>query len=164
VISIFKQLVPKVLYSNGWVIIKNYEKYNPMRNPSIEDAKKKQILSIPPEIASILSGSIQGVHTLPTGYKETVKEKEDVIKGIVKGGIEQITEEVIKQVAIDYKVPESFVISKVDDIKNYTASTGKKYKDYIATLRNWVKKDSFSLRREASTHESKRGIDARNVE
>lgn len=164
VASIFKELQPKVSYVKGWVIIKNYEKYNPMRNPSIEDAKKKQLLSIPQEIASILSGPIEGVDTLSTGYKETVTETEQVIRGIVKGDLSQITDEVIQEICKDYQVPESFVRSKMDDIKNYTASTGKKYKDYTATLRNWVKKDSLKIRKEAATHESKRGIDARNVE
>lgn len=165
VASVMKSLDPKVVYAMGWVVIRNYEKYNPMRNPSIEEAKKKQLESLPKNILDILTGCIQGVDTVVTESKETVTEKEQVIKGeIVKRGIGEITDEVIAQVSQDYQVPESFVRSKVDDIQNYTASTGKKYKDYIATLRNWVKKDSLKIRKEASQHESKRGIDARNIE
>lgn len=163
VLQVLGELQPKVVYIKGWVIIKNYEKYNPMRNPSIEDAKKKQLSSIPQEIASILSDSIHGVDTLVTGYKETVKEKEQVIRGIVKGDLLDITEGVIKEICVDYQVPESFVRSKIDDIKNYTASTGKKYKDYVATLRNWVKRDAIKIKQEVYHGDKKRGIDATDL-
>jgi len=189
--KIFDELFPKVAYSDGWVMIQRYQKYNPMRNPSIEEAKIKQLNDLPSDVHEVfnqiqlglddikandldkqkkylekIEKGIGWVHpdtTLVPGYKVKEQEKDIINIGVVKG-IEQITDDAIKTIAEDYQVPESFVRSKVDDIKNYTASTGKKYKDYVATLRNWVKKDSLQMRKEASTHESKRGIDARNIE
>ena len=187
--SVMEEMFPKVCYSDGWVMIQRYQKYNPMRNPSIEEAQKKQFNNLPPQTKSLfeqiqvglddiklnsvekqkeylanLEKELGWVHpdaTLSTGYKVKEQEK-DMVLGVVKG-IEEISVEEIVKICEDYKVPEAFVRSKMDDIKNYTASTGKKYKDYLATLRNWVKRDSLTLRKEASQHESKRGIDARGI-
>jgi hypothetical protein len=174
IVKVFEELEPKVEQADGWIIIKNYDKYNPMRNPSIEEAKKKQMDNLPELIRDtllmvklgpegILKLPEDGLDTLYTGYKVTEQEKDINKREIVKREIDNISEEQIQEICKDYQVPESFVRSKMDDIKNYTASTGKKYKDYIATLRNWVKKDSLTLRKEASQHESKRGIDARGI-
>lgn len=69
--------------------------------------------------------------------------------------IESITQDVIELIASDYQVPIPFVRSKLEDIEAYCSSTGKKYKDYKATLRLWVKKDAFKLRKEVQ-YESRR--------
>ena len=187
--AVMEEMFPKVCYSDGWVMIQRYQKYNPMRNPSIEEAQKKQLNNLPPQIKALFEkiqiglddirlnsvekqkeylaniekelGWVHPVTTLSTGYKVKEQEK-DMVLGVVKG-IEEISVEEIVKICEDYQVPEFFVRSKIDDMKNYVASTGKKYKDYVATLRNWVKRDSLTLRKEASQHESKRGIDARGI-
>jgi hypothetical protein len=187
--KVLDEMFPKVCYTEGWVMIQRYQKYNPMRNPSIEEAQKKQMDNLPIEVKAIFEqikiglddlklnsvekqkeylkkiekdiGWVHPVHTLVPGSKEQDKEK-DIVLGVVKG-IEQITDEDIGKICQDYHVPESFVRSKMDDMNNWMKAKGKSYKDYNAALRNWVKKDALSLRKEVSTHESKRGIDARNV-
>lgn len=55
----------------------------------------------------------------------------------------------IEAICNDYQVPESFVLSKWDDVLNYCLSNNKKYADFNRTLRNWVKKDSIKLKQEA---------------
>lgn len=81
----------------------------------------------------------------------------------VHSKITDLKEEDFTQIGSDYKVPISFVKSKYDDLVNYQKSTGKTYKDYLATLRNWVKRDAIQIRKEITQHGSKRGIDARDV-
>lgn len=76
-----------------------------------------------------------------------IKNNKRIIK---KREIDTLTQSDLETIATDYQVPISFVISKLDDLKNYCASNGKTYKDYRAALRNWVKKDSMSLRKEQS--------------
>lgn len=49
----FEELKEKIIVTDGWIIIKNYEKYNPMRNPSIEVSKQKQIKALPKNIKKI---------------------------------------------------------------------------------------------------------------
>lgn len=88
----------------------------------------------------------------PNNHKsKTINNKSEIInhkEGVVKGGrsLDDIGEEDIKKIAEDYQATEAFVRSKIDDIKNYCDSTGRRYKDYKATLRNWVKKDAMALR------------------
>jgi hypothetical protein len=189
--SIFEELFPKVAYGDGWVMIQRYQKYNPMRNPSIEEAKIKQMESLPADIRAVFEEIQLGIDDLKQnslekqkeflkrienelgwvhpdtrvvpGIKEQDKEKDIVLKGDVKRGIESISGEDIQKICTDYQVPESFVRSKMDDMNNWMKSKGKSYRDYNAALRNWVKRDSLSLRKEASQHESKRGIDARGI-
>lgn len=57
-------------------------------------------------------------------------------------------EETFEDIAYKYSVPVVFVQSKYEDLVNYCESTGTKYKDYLATLRNWVKRDAEKLRKE----------------
>jgi len=52
------------------------------------------------------------------------------------------------KIADKYNVPISFVRSKYDDMVNWHESTGKMKKDWIATLRNFVKKDAIKLKKE----------------
>lgn len=84
-----------------------------------------------------------------TNKQQTTNNNRKNNKRIIKKReIETLTQSELEIIATDYQVPISFVISKLDDLKNYCASNGKTYKDYQATLRNWVKKDSMSLRKE----------------
>lgn len=76
--------------------------------------------------------------------------------------VDDLSEEDFVLLANDYQVPTAFVKSKHEDLVNYQKSTGKTYKDYLATLRNWVKKDAIQIRKEANAN-IKRGIDARNI-
>jgi len=56
--------------------------------------------------------------------------------------INDIKEEQLQKLADDYSVPVKFVASKLEDLKLYCSSEGKRYKNYLSTLRAWVKKDS----------------------
>lgn len=59
-----------------------------------------------------------------------------------KTSLKSISQEDLEQIAEQYNVSVSFVSSKYDDMVNYCESKGKKYKDYRAALRNWVKRDA----------------------
>jgi hypothetical protein len=78
------------------------------------------------------------------------REEENASPSSRRRDISEITKEDISEIANDYSVPESFVLSKIDDIDNYCKGHGKKYKDYKATLRKWVKKDALERREKAN--------------
>jgi len=62
---------------------------------------------------------------------------------------EGINDEVIfQEIADRNEVPISFVKSKYEDLGDYCDSTGKVYKNYLATLRNLVKRDAQKLRKD----------------
>ena len=147
----------RFIFHNGWVKIPKVEKYNSFLGEKNLIAKEREMALVP----SDLIGNTYPIDTsIDTSIDTTLNHNQ---LSVINNKIEDIKEEDISNISREYQVPEAFVRSKIDDIKNYTASTGKKYKDYVATLRNWVKRDSLTLRKEASTHESKRGIDARGI-
>jgi len=78
-----------------------------------------------------------------------------------------LQEKDFEEIADKYQVPLSFVRSKFEDMELWAGSmpNNKKIKDrnWRLTLMGFVKQDSLKLRKEASLHESKRGIDARNI-
>lgn len=69
--------------------------------------------------------------------------------------LEEITQEDIEQIASDYKVSVGLVQYNLEALKNYCASKGKRYKDYKATLRNFVLRD-IKGKIEGRTNEQKR--------
>jgi len=73
--------------------------------------------------------------------KETIQKK-------VYIPIKDISESHFQEISKKYNVPISFVRSKYDDMLNWHESTGKMKKDWIATLRNFVKKDAIKIRRD----------------
>lgn len=96
--------------------------------------------------------------------REINKEKGLILANGKYSSITSLGEFEFQQIASDYQVPIEFVKSKYDDLVNYIPNkTGKPYRDYYAALRNFVKSDALKIRKEASEHVSKRGIDARNV-
>lgn len=96
--------------------------------------------------------------------REINKEKELLPYKGRYSTLESLGEAEFQQVAENYQVPIEFVRSKYDDLVNYVPNkTGKPYRDYYAALRNFVKSDTLKIRKEASEHVSKRGIDARHI-
>lgn len=106
------------------ISINKYDEYQPANTPANKRLTNKQ----------------QTTNNNLKNNKRNIKKRE----------IDTLSQSDLETIAIDYQVPISFVISKLDDLKNYCASNGKTYRDYRAALRNWVKKDSMSLRKEQS--------------
>ena len=69
--------------------------------------------------------------------KDTLQKKYSSIKNL--------DEQTLKEIADKYKVPLSFVKSKLDDMTNWMKAKGKTYKDYKHALMNWVKTDALKI-------------------
>ena len=74
--------------------------------------------------------------------------------------IENLTEEDFLEISKRYNFPLAFIKSKYDDMVNWHESTGKQKKNWLATLRNWVKKDGLKIKQ---NYGEKRAIDASNL-
>lgn len=74
-----------------------------------------------------------------------------------------INEDDMLEISKDYNVPLSLVKSSYDDLVNYCESKGKRYKNYKAALRNFVKRNAISLVKEEKYGTSRRAIDASNL-
>jgi hypothetical protein len=53
--------------------------------------------------------------------------------------LKQLTDEDVKDLAAYYKVTEQFVRDRAEDVITYCEAKGKKYSDYKAALRNFIK-------------------------
>lgn len=78
----------------------------------------------------------------------------------------KIDEELIQKISQDYEVPTTFVKDVKENMGLWLAQTGKKYKDYNAALRNWVKKDRarYMIEAKKANRSNKGGLlDARDL-
>lgn len=74
----------------------------------------------------------------------------DTIQKIERVALHDLDDSHFQLIAERYNVPIEFVRSKYDDMVNWSESNGKQKKDWIATLRNWVKKDAVQIRKESN--------------
>ena len=105
----------------------------------------KQVTQLPKQVTPVTQtgntvthlGNHNRHYTIDTITKDTIQKKYSSIKNL-----DQTT---LKEIANKYKVPLSFVKSKLDDMTNWLESKGKKYKNYKAALSNWVKTDALKI-------------------
>lgn len=90
---------------------------------------------------------------LPINNTNTQNNTNTLSTGFSK--IDSLSEENFETIANNYGVPVSFVKSKYDDMVNWHESTGKRKKNWYATLRNWVKSDALKIRKDGPNGQSK---------
>jgi len=61
----------------------------------------------------------------------------------------------LEEIAFKYKVPLSFVRSKLDDMTNWLGAKGRRYKNYKSALMNWVKQDAIKIISSQKKNESR---------
>lgn len=74
--------------------------------------------------------------------KKVRKEKDSLTSPNKVTSIKNFTPDHITSIAKQYSVEERFVLSKLEDLKLYCETHGKRYKNYYSALQNFVKKDS----------------------
>lgn len=76
--------------------------------------------------------------------------------------LEEINDSDIEKIANDYSVSIGYVKLQLETLRNYVASSGKIYKDYRGTLRNFILRD-MKQNIERRANDKYRGIDARHI-
>jgi len=170
------------LLERGWIKIAGSipTGHRPRRTYYIVDLWKKNIDFYEDKKKVHAGGNTQLVHndgqnssTLVDTKEELDKEKQErEINNKEKEliplkkryqAIEALGETVFVGIAQIYGVTLPFVRSKYDDLVNYCESSGKRYKNYFAALRNFVKNGAIQVRKEVAYANSKRGIDASRI-
>lgn len=156
-----QDLIGRVIFHEGWVHLVHNGKYNNyVTNSKMQTAYNKELLVIPSKVSEYISKydtSIDtSIHT-PNNHKSKIINNKSIINNIY------VSEEEILKISEDYTVPVAFVNSKLDDIRNYCKSTGKIYRDYPATLRNWVKRDAVKIFEKQKGDPTRRVVDARSL-
>lgn len=149
----------KIRFYKDYVLLVNADKYESYKGKDNETAKDKLMQELSQDVLdwyiNIKDTPLTEVSddTDSTLYS-TISHKSEIInnkKGVVKGISLEVglatDEHLFAEIAEMYQVPVPFVASKWDDLRNYCESTGKRYRNYQATLKNWVKKDALEIRK-----------------
>lgn len=149
--EVTKHIKTVVLYEsqdgNRYIELKKWEEYQKQR----EDRIQKSVLpSSNSESVRQLSDKCQTDDGHLSAEVKLDKDKLDEVKivGSMHASLKNITDEDLKEIAEKYKVPISFVMSKLDDMNNWQEAKGKKYRNYKAALANWVKTDALKIKQE----------------
>jgi len=111
----------------------------------------KQVTQLPNEVTPVTQ---TGNKKLPNEGDTKESIKETIQKKLIQKKRLPTEKDIllidIKKIQEDYKVPESFVLSKWDDLMNYCHSSGKKYIDFNRALRKFVKEDAIKIRKDTN--------------
>lgn len=164
----------KIYFWNGWVKILRHDKFNSYKGKKIEPALVRELAMIPNEIIEFnntsIDTSIDGSSDTPNNHNtKTINNKLKIINNNINtinvkkySKIEDITEQDMEEIAEYYKVPISFVKSKLEDMHLWVGEkTGRgKGRNWKLTLMNWVKRDGFVIK---TRPQKGRVIDATNL-
>lgn len=98
---------------------------------------------------------IKETHMKDTHIKEIYKEKKF-------SSVDKIQESDLIEISEKYKVSLGFVKLKLEVLRNYCESKGRRYKNYKSALRNFVLGD-IQKNIERRSNDKYRAIDARNI-
>lgn len=116
------------------ITILKYEQYQNINQQSNQPVTNKQPTSNQPVTTN---NNVKNVNNIENEEKSIVK--------IAYPNLQSLTDITLQEIADKYKVPLSFVKSKLDDMTNWLSAKGKKYKNYKAALSNWVKSDALKI-------------------
>jgi len=139
----------KISCFKDWVFLLNSCKYESYRGGKNEVSKTKITEKMSPDVLTwfnnpldrgIDRGIDRGTKIPPISHNtEIISHNTEYKEG--KNGIDSLTNEYCQTLSEHYEIEFSKVVKKRDDLLIYCKSTGKKYKDYQATLQSWVRKD-----------------------
>lgn len=95
----------------------------------------------------------------PNIIEKNINKKENIKRKFGENQNVFFTDEQYEKLKADFPNDYSIRIQKLDD---YIASTGKKYKDCLATLRNWARREGYKFPSEEAKQDSKE-IDTSNL-
>lgn len=143
--KLFDDFKDKATYKNGWVIIPNYQKHNPIKNPNVDKARDKQLTNTPQWVLDELTRLTQGLPKASislhgNGNGKCIKEDKSVREETKYRSIDSLTTEVLQEVANEYSVTLQDELNLKIEMELYCKSQGKSYKDYRAAIMNWTRR------------------------
>lgn len=132
----------KIIFFNGWVKISNHEKYNTNYSGS------KNEVAFQREISTISESVLKELDRLSIDYQypsdSTINHKSKIINNkseTFKSNNKELTQKDLEDISEQLSVSLSDVQFCRDSMLDWLASSGKIKKDYVATLRNWVRRE-----------------------
>lgn len=142
------------------ITVRNYSQYQNLNNYRVE-----WLVDKPVEVKSKRSrNEVDNIKEEWIRMKKNEKNGRAPARITKKySSLQDLGETEFQETAARYQVPIAFVRSEYDSLVNYCEAHGRRYQNYLAALRNFVKRDAIQIRKEVSEHVSKRGIDARHI-
>lgn len=157
-----KELSGKVAFYNGWVFVRNSERYNSFRGEKNELAKERECRGIPLEIKKALVEGKADRVSIEYGYPTDTSiinnhNHNQYKRGIVKGegvvpysDIKSLGETEFEEIARKCNCPVAFVRSEYEDMVYWKESKPNNPKlrgrNWKMTLMAWVKRDSLKIK------------------
>lgn len=152
------QEIGKIKFYKDYVYILNADRYNKYHlGKTTSIAYEKEMREIPKEVKEVLLSSksytlSEKVDTLRNNKQEIINNKfEDIQETLTEelpnekkypiAYLSNIPPEDLEEFIQKFKCNKAQVQSKANSIVDYCKSSRKKYEDYKATLRNWLRRD-----------------------
>jgi len=143
----------KIIRHSDWMIIINHAKHQSFKNPNVTAGIKRIIDDLPEEVKA-LKGFERLAHftllnlTLPNSTIPNVSEPV-VVKDLVLakevnkekyGQFDNVLLEAVEYQKLVAEYGDGAANALIEELSNYIASTGKRYKSHYATLLNWARR------------------------
>lgn len=172
------QQAGKMYFFKDWVFLKNACKYQKFEGETNDKAKEKIKETMGDDVSrwftQVSDTNFEPIDTnnesIDTPQRGSNNQKLEISNKKLKRGesaergvsaalvSNKPSGEKMQEIADLYQVPLAFVESKWDDLQNWCLAKGKKYTDYTAALRNWVKNDAIKIRKEDHVQRTKASI------
>lgn len=148
--ELLKMLEPKIYHFENWVIIKNYDVHqNVANNVTVQRSIEKYRFRVPEYILNypntnnteIINHKSEAIDSLSIGYPEKAKTSQE--KQIF-GEFKQVRLTVDEHVQLVDKLGKTQAEEMIEQLDQYLASKGKKYKSHYATIMVWARKNGVA--------------------
>lgn len=133
-------------FSNEWVYHNHNCAYiDYTGNQKVSTSKEGEISKVPQDIKGVINGLLTGQRP-DINYKSKTKKEGSVRETVEKSGkrysaLSDLGQPEFDQLAQELQISVTTVEKKYQRLVGYCKSKGKRYKDYLATLRNWLNGD-----------------------
>lgn len=148
--KLLPKLAPRILYVDGWVIIKNYSKHqNYANNAKVQKGIDRQLNEVPEHVLNLNDNDKYKSETMdslsiPYQKGQKVDKSGDKSKNMY-GEFKNValTDEEKQKLIDTYGRAEAKAL--VDELSTGIESKGYKYKSHYATLRNWARRKGLQV-------------------
>lgn len=132
----------KVYFAKGWVYVKNAMKNNNyVKSSDNQKACDKELGRVPDDVRAIfdstVGSTVHSTSTVPINNKQEIINNKTTKKSSLKAT--SLTDQDLSELATALGKSTDKIKTLYEKILDYELSTGKAYKDYKATIRNWLR-------------------------
>jgi len=148
-----------VIFKDGWIFVVNAEKNNKYRNsPLNEQAYQRELERIPVNVKEYFDSSMDSSIYTNHNSKHITNNIEIINKkGVVRGNSMEILleKDTVLELSKTLNIDQDIVQMEVEKMVDWLKAKGKRYKDYKAFARNWLRKIKAENKPKAFVNENK---------